>query len=337
MRTRFDQYVKGVSRDTLSPHGVVRHQHEIAVAAQQADVYFEPHPRRARQRKRHERPGLLGRMAAVACLLEHFHGTPGVDEIRACVRKLLALHHLRKLEAERQGAPAPVFPRLWALSPGRPQSVIEGFTLAPMAHWPAGFLEAAPALGLYVVVLRDLPRDRDTLLLRLLCAGAVMNEALRELARLPTSAWEREVVLPHLIAWRMEMPQDLHARAPEEKDFLMSTDELYEQWKRKVEAEGLRKGLTKGRREGAEQALRSTLLAVYKARFGAAPPQALSAAIEATHEAGTLRRWSVLVSTRPAEEIAADILGSAASAVPSRRRERRTASAPGRIASARKR
>jgi hypothetical protein len=226
--------------------------------------------------------------------------------------------------------------------------VIEGFTLAPMAHWPAGFLEAAPALGLYVVVLRDLPRERDTLLLRLLCAGAVMNEALRELARLPRTAWERGVVLPHLIAWRMEMPQDLHALTPEEKDFLMSTDELYEQWKRKVEAEGLRKGLTKGRREGltkgrreglregAEQALRSTLLAVYKARFGGAPPQALSAAIEATHEAGTLRRWSVLVSTRPAEEIAADILGSA-SAVPSRRRERRTASAPGRIASARKR
>src|SRR5690349_2443823 len=142
MRTRFDHYVKGVSRDTLSPHGVVRHQHEIAVAAQLADVYFEPHPHRARSRRR--RPGLLGRMADGPCLLEHFHGTPGVDEIRACVRKLFALHHLRKLEAKRQGAPVPELPRLWTLSPGRPESAIDGFALAPMAEWPAGFLQAAP-------------------------------------------------------------------------------------------------------------------------------------------------------------------------------------------------
>jgi hypothetical protein len=126
----------------------------------------------------------------------------------------------------------------------------------------------------------------------------------------------------------MEMPQDLRALTPDERDFLVSTDELYEQWKRKVEEDG--------RREGAEQALRSTLLDIYEARFGA-PPPALSSAIAATRDAAILRRWSVLASTHPAEQIAADILGIAASASASRRRERRTPSAPGRVTSSKKR
>jgi hypothetical protein len=39
-----------------------------------------------------------------------------------------------------------------------------------------------------------------------MATGAVWHEALQELARLDANAWERAVVLPHLIAWRMQMP-----------------------------------------------------------------------------------------------------------------------------------
>ncbi len=179
---RFDQTGKGVLREALSPAGATHPQHEIAAEVQWADLLFEPDRARAPARRG---LGLLGRMATRACLFEHFRCTPRLDTVRNCVRKLLSLDRARALHATRTGATRPGFPRLWVLSPGRPKRAIRRFHLRPMRGWPAGFLRAAPALGLRLVVLRDLPRTRDTLLLRLLGRNGTLEQAVEDLLALP--------------------------------------------------------------------------------------------------------------------------------------------------------
>jgi hypothetical protein len=81
---------------------------------------------------------------------------------------------------------------------------------------------------------------------------------------------------------------------------------VYDDWERRlrqqIEDRGFEIGVKKGMRE---------LLAVsYEARFGAMPAE-LRAALDATADVTTLRRWGALFATASASEISADILASA--------------------------
>lgn len=278
MRTHFDQYAKAVLREALQANGDVRPELEIAIAPQRADVYFEARDGGGLEPPEEYRE-LFARLHEVDCLLEHCHDTPGLDEIRDCVRKLLSLHHLRRLEASRGDGPPPRLPRLWVVSPGRPEAVIDGFALARPSGWPPGFFEGPLALGLRLVVLRELPRTRETLLLRLLAPVPALREALPELVALPQDAWERRVVVPHLIAWRIVMEQDLQGLTSEEEGLMADLQEVYRQWEEKE------------RREGQRQ----TLLKQLAVRFGAVSDAAVRCIQAATAE--QLDRWTERVLT----------------------------------------
>ena len=303
VRNRFDQIGKRILRGALEPGGAVKSQLEIPSAdAQAVDTWFEPDPGREASLRR---AGLLGRMASGPTLFEPFRNTPGVEDARDCFRKQLALDHARILEARKREEPRPAFPRLWLFSSGRPEGVLRGYGMMP--SFPTGFYEGPEALMVGVVVLRELPRERDTLLLRLMGAGAVLKEAVAELARLPEDAWEREVAMPALLAARVEIPQDSSDES--EREFLMSTQDVYEEWERKTREQGvalgLERGLERGREEG-EQAVKRALTLVYEARFGAVPGS-IADAIESVHNLPTLERWLVLAGTRSQPEIAAAI------------------------------
>jgi hypothetical protein len=309
VRNRFDLISKKILRGALEPGGAVASQLEIPSAdAQAVDTWFDPDPAREASLLR---AGLLGRMATGPTMFEPFHNTPGVDDFRACQRKQLALDHARVLEArKREEPPRPAFPRLWLMSSGRSEGVFRGYEMRPMPSFPPGFYEGAEAMVVGVVVLRELPRTRDTLLLRLMGAGSVLAEAVAELARLPEDAWEREVAMPALLAARVEIPQDSSDES--EREFLMSTQDLYEEWERKTRERGLAQGLTQGREEGREQEVKRAITLLYEARFGAMP-RSITDAIEAAHDTATLERWLILVGTRLQAEIAAALQAEAPS------------------------
>jgi hypothetical protein len=169
--------------------------------------------------------------------------------------------------------------------------------------WPPGVFTSPPAYGLGLVVLRRLPRQRATLLVRLLGRGAVLRDALEDLACLPHDALERSIASRVLIALRRKMEQDARAKGKlsrEEREFLMNTQELYEQWRNELE--------DAARRRGRDEGLQQGLLAAHAARFGTTPPE-LVAAIEGTHDEETLRRWYLLIITAGSgAEIAAGLL-----------------------------
>jgi hypothetical protein len=301
MHNRFDHVGKKILRGTLAPGGAVAGQLEIPSAdAQAVDTFFEPDPSREAERRR---IGLLGRMAEGPTMFELFHDPPGLDELRACFRKQLGLDHSRVLEAAKGDEHRrPPFPRLCVITTGRPERVLGGYGFSPTAGFPAGFYDRDEADACGIVVLRELPRVRETLILRLMAAGAVLNEALAELDRLPADAWERAVAIPPLVEARFKIPQDVADEA--EREFLMSTQDLYEEWKQKTEQAGVERGI--------EHKAKQDLLELYETRFGAIPAE-LRAAIQATHDEPTLHAWFKLAITRSAEEIAAAIHASQAS------------------------
>jgi hypothetical protein len=231
-------------------------------------------------------------------IFEAFHEALSVDDFRDCVRKQLTADHLDVLAAKATDQPRPPFPRLWIFAAGRAKAVIRGYGLAPMPSFPTAFLEGQPEERVGLVVLPELPRTRETLLLRLMAAGEVLRAALAELAGLPEDAWERQIAMPPLLALRIEIPQD--SPDPDETEYLMSSMEILEQWQQEI----ARKARDEGVEQGIEKGLKKGLLKLYRARFSGAPP-AIVAAIEAMHDPETLDRWLDLFAVKPADEIAA--------------------------------
>ncbi|HWO18467.1 MAG TPA: hypothetical protein VNO30_06810 [Kofleriaceae bacterium] len=89
-------------------------------------------------------------------------------------------------------------------------------------------------LALCVVVLVELPRTRETLLLRLLGKGRLFSQALADLARLPDDAWERSVATPLLVHFRL----DRHEHPTHEEDTVSAEIRAwFEDYERKVRSE----------------------------------------------------------------------------------------------------
>jgi hypothetical protein len=99
--------------------------------------------------------------------------------------------------------------------------------------------ELPPLFETRLVVVNELPAARDTLLLRLLAARRVLQRAVRELYDLPDDASERVLALPILVRFRIV---DKKAAEPidEWQEFLMDTEDLYQDWRRKTINEGER-------------------------------------------------------------------------------------------------
>ncbi|WP_438010041.1 hypothetical protein WME89_16120 [Sorangium sp. So ce321] len=280
MRNRFDRLAKDVAQEGLGPTGKVVTNAEVAGETQHADVWYEPDPARASGR---ERLGLLGRIAATACTIEAYSDTPSADEARACLQKHLGAW--RSLAGRERAAEAPF---LWIMSTGRPAAVLDGLRTTPMVGWPAGVYEGPGLLRTVVVVLCELPRERSTLLIRLMGGGRVLREAIEELRQLPDDAPERAIALGPLLRFRSAITGPGPA-TPEEEEFVMTTQELVEQF------------IEQGRTQGM-QAMAQSTIALYEARFGSMPP-ALRSVVEAMRDLPTLQKWVLLAGTGKREDV----------------------------------
>ncbi len=302
-RNRFDRAAKDMLRASLEPDGAFESDAEVSPDTQRADGWFTPDPSLPPTRTE---LGLLGRMTTGACTLEPFHATPGENEVSECLRKLLSFRHVLSLRK-----PALPLPRLWIISAGRPDGGIDGFAFQSADGWPRGVYQSPRLLFAGLVVTSELPRERDTLLLRLMGAGAGLREALSELAALPAETRERAIAGPVLLRYRIEIAQGPANRTSEDEEFMTSTQDIFEAWKRETEAAGMEKGIEKGIERGAVKGIAATLVMIYEIHFGAMPPD-VKAVIEATTDEATLFGWVRLVETSSAEAFTARVLASRA-------------------------
>ncbi len=315
-----DQFSKSLLRDALSHASAPLPETEVEVmaATQKIDVYAVPDPARAAER---ERMGLLGELSREPTLFEPFRGTPHLPPIRRVLCKQLTWHHELERRArlaarvtprldpdteEEQESAAPdlvPFPWLVVISHGHPETVITLFGFKPVSP---GVYEAVPGLRMRVVVLTELPRARETLLLRLLGKGRRLAEALADLRALPEEAWERSLAMPLLVHFKLARQSTLDTSAEDEVSAEIRA--LFRDYEQKLRAEARDEGRNEGRNEGrsegrAAEAARAVLTAL-RVR-GIAVPDVVRERILAERDVLRLERWHerAIVATSAAEVI----------------------------------
>lgn len=288
MPTRFDQFEFGkqLVRTMRETFGPVETDAEVPAATRRVDLWFTPDPNPALVP---DHLGLLGRITAGPSTLEFFHNTPTGEEFAICLIKHGEFRHCLSLRK----VPPPL-PIQWVISSGRPESGIEGLRFDPMSGCPSGIYEGPPLLFTRLVVVSELPVTRDTLLLRLLGASRVLQQAIAELKALPAEAPERTLALPILLRLRLEIPSDPAKQTNDDQEFFMNTQDIVETWRQEAIQVGIERGITR------------SLIDIYEVRFGTMP-EGLRAVIEDTHDESTLRAWLKLAGTRSADAIAAAI------------------------------
>ena len=309
-----DQFTKELLGDALVRAGDAETEVPVpSTPPQSIDVYCVPDPERDAER---DRMGLLGELVVGPTMFEPFHGTPNLERVRACLRKQLTWHHhleLRAVAAVREAARTAAktvseqesaedvvreaaaentvsldlpLPTLVVVSPGQPKTVLRGYGCQrerdKRRKERAGLYLAPPELKLRIVVLAELPRTQETLLLRLAGSGRVLGQALDDLKALPDDAWEKSVAEPLLLHYQVEVA----ASATNEEDTVSAEIQAwYEDYQRKQQE--LREEAL--RQRSAETQVQA-VLTVLRVR-GIAVPESARERILAEGDLERLERW----------------------------------------------
>src|SRR6185312_2007342 len=131
-----------------------------------------------------------------------------------------------------------VEPRLWIIAATISAPLLRKLAVKTAPGWPAGvYFHGGDLFRVGIIAADRLPRDRSTLLVRLMAAGPALAGAIADLAALPADAHERAVAeqiviqLQHVIG---EKP----GQSPEEEEFLMRMQGTWEDARKLGRAEG---------------------------------------------------------------------------------------------------
>jgi hypothetical protein len=284
MKNRFDRAAKDALAEALAPMADVLTGLETSPDAQSIDVWSVPTAAPLADL------GWLGQMAREPCIIEPYSGTVRLDEVRDCLRKQLGRYReLQNKEAEQWKT----VPTLWIISTGRPEGALElGFE--PATDWPRGFYRLAAPWRVFLVVRSELPRERDTLILRATGSGRVLKEAMEDLLKEPEDSRIRVILMRHLARLHLELKGHPSGRTPEEEEFAMTGEEML----REVETKARNEGLEDGRKAGREM-----VRLAFEQRFGPMP-SSLDEALGQIKDLGELQRLMAACLSKPKDEIA---------------------------------
>lgn len=256
MRNRFDRLGKALALEALRDVGVTDAQYELDAETTYADLRHEPAPGGAALR---HRLGLLGELVQTPCLIELYSQAPGADDLRGCLAKHLAYAQERARVARSGGGP-PVPTWTWIVSAGVPRTLLSEVTF----EQPPGGRSGVYLLGgdlrqlgvrIGLVIASELPAERSTLLVRIMAGGRQLTSAVREVAALPRTAFERVVAEPVLVDFQHRLEQQREDLDPDEEEFIMVMHRSWED----ARAEGRAEGRVEGRVEGRLETLRRLL------------------------------------------------------------------------------
>ena len=266
MRKRHDDLFKTYYSGLLTHSGEVQREVEVKGETRSIDLLFHPDP------QPHDAPlGLLSRMTTTPCIFEPFHRAPNLREVLTCVLKQLLLfgsdcRRARQAEARRYNTVAPR--PLWIITAGHPQKALAelGLSDTRLEGWPSGFY-GHPGLRWAVVSLSKLPRQPDTILLRLMGKPSVRRKALEDFERLPQDDVMRQVALETISLVRVRLERKKAPRSYE-KEFIVATDPLFEEFQQQLITRGQREGKLEGKIEGKIEGKRESIARIVIERFG---------------------------------------------------------------------
>ena len=257
-----DRLAKCILEETLESIGLPRREFEIDPGyLPRADCCVLPValPPEA------EWPGslrLLYRMAQVLCLFEVETHPPGVDQVLDLHCKQMNLRNRRRQQAPSEES---VLPWLWIVTCGRPVGAFSALEIKAAAGWPTGVYQAAQWTRIGVVVVPELPRLRETLLLRLMGPAALRDEALAEIRQLGDEAPERNALQRLVGALRHAIRGDTLIPQKEREEFMTAAQAAVERMEARIEKRGLKRGL----KQGVTQGLCCSIQDLWSLRFSA--------------------------------------------------------------------
>jgi hypothetical protein len=235
-------------------------QHEVQSPSQFVDVFLAEQPSKQTKQLMWNTLGWLGKMAEQPSLLEGFSHTISLEEARDCLRKQLTLYHSSHLPSESKkvgNSTVPrleQLPRLWLVSTGKPNTLIRGWGMVPLKGWPFGFYQTPPGFEVRLVVVSELPQERETLPLRFFGGQKVKKSLAGELLPLKKSDPMRLALGEMLVFWSIwvqDQPEQVALRR-----FLMNFQSVIQERIQEIVAKGKSEGKREGLEEGEAKGLR---------------------------------------------------------------------------------
>ncbi|MEQ9236195.1 hypothetical protein [Coleofasciculus sp. E2-BRE-01] len=241
-RQPHDQFAKQYLEELLAPLGTVETSRDVPSEVRQVDVWFVPASSPSTDSSN---LGLLGKMAATACLFEPFRNAPTVAEIHGCLLKLYSLRAelLRKARREKRSVSEDELPLLWILSPSCSQRLLNGFgaKLNESENWGEGVYFLAEFLRTALVAINQLPVSQDTLWLRVLGKRRTQQQAIEELLELPQESPLRRNILEILANWRINVGRS-ERLSNADRELIMNLSPAYLKWREEAVLEGRQEG-----------------------------------------------------------------------------------------------
>jgi hypothetical protein len=242
-RNLHDQFGKNILHDLFRLRGIAQTEAEVPPGnAKRIDLWFVP-DETLRCAEDPPLTGILAEIAADAAAIELWSKSMTIDDVHRTFSKREVWHETLRLRDKRRWPRPP----LWHICAGKPVTVIEklGFKSGKIPGW---YVPPMPDWLVQLVCIGELPATRETILLRLLGRGTVRRNALRELEKLPASAWEKQLAQPWLMRVRFDVPPEVVSSA-EDKEFVMDVHAWYAEHKRDLRAEFKRELVPEIKRE----------------------------------------------------------------------------------------
>jgi hypothetical protein len=274
-KTKHDQFAKELLSGLLETVGIPSKAVEVTSEVREIDLLFVPLPEKAAER---EKLGLLGRIAATACLIEPYRNAPGNDDILNCIMHLVIQRGERQRKANREKQSLREeddYEMLWVVGPTISQAVLAAFGAQPAEGWGSGVYFAVSGLRTFLIAAHQLAPTKDTLWLRILGKGKIQKRAIDEVLALPIDDPMRNLALKLINQWRIsvEQSQDL---SPDEQEQLMNFSPAYIAWEEQTLQKGRQEGRQEGELRGRQEAAREILLQLLTHKFGSLSAQVVS-------------------------------------------------------------
>jgi hypothetical protein len=235
-----DQFAKDLFEVLLSPFGTVETDRNITSEVRAIDIYFTPFEATPHS----PTLGLLLKCAATGAAFEAFRSPVQDDEVRSTMGKLYNLHEDLTRQAKRDQQPIPktaALPHLWIITPTLSKEKIKGLNaITKETEWGKGIYLLGDILKTGVIVVHQLPKTPETLWFRILGRGKVQQNAIDEIAALPTDSPYRSGVLALFSTLKM-MLENRANRETDETELLMKLTQypLFVEYTEKIRNEGL--------------------------------------------------------------------------------------------------
>ncbi len=242
-RNIHDTFAKEWMQELLADFGRVEVEKPISGEVRTIDIVFYPDLGSIESL---QALGLMGKMLAQPSLVEAFRNATPKWEILNCRDKSFDVRAelRRQAKARKQRLRELEEPMLWILSPTMSPAMQKLFCVVEKPGWGGGiyFLPAPDRTA--VVAIHHLPKNLDTLWLRLFGRDKVQAEAVTELLALPQTHPYRQETLRHLMILQVNL-KIRQNKTRNIQEVMMSLAPAYEKW--------LEETLAQGRQEGRQE------------------------------------------------------------------------------------